>query len=32
MKNKGIPHLHKGGRGDQLVKLKVVTPESLTDE
>ncbi|MBI4285204.1 MAG: molecular chaperone DnaJ [Chloroflexi bacterium] len=32
LKNKGIPHLHKGGRGDQLVKLKVVTPESLTDE
>jgi len=30
LKNKGIPHLHQNGRGDQLVRLLVVTPESLT--
>ncbi len=30
LKNKGIPHLHGRGRGDQLVRLRVVTPESLT--
>ncbi len=30
LKNKGIPHLHGRGQGDQLVKLVVVTPESLT--
>lgn len=32
LKDKGIPHLHGGGRGDQLVRLLVVTPESLTKE
>jgi molecular chaperone DnaJ len=32
LKDKGIPHLHKSGRGDQLVRLTVVTPESLTKE
>ena len=30
LKNKGIPHLHRRGRGDQLVTLLVVTPDSLT--
>jgi molecular chaperone DnaJ len=30
LRHKGIPHLHSGGRGDQLVKLQVVTPETLT--
>jgi len=30
LKNKGIPHLHGRGQGNQLVKLKVLTPESLT--
>ena len=29
LKNKGIPHLRGRGRGDQLVRLVVVTPESL---
>jgi len=29
-KDKGIPHLHRNGRGDQLVRLLVVTPDSLT--
>ncbi|MBA7481789.1 Chaperone protein DnaJ [subsurface metagenome] len=29
-KNKGIPHLHRSGRGDQLVTLRVVTPDKLT--
>ncbi len=32
MKDKGIPRLHGIGRGDQLVILRVVTPESLTKE
>jgi molecular chaperone DnaJ len=32
MKDKGIPRLHGMGRGDQLVILRVVTPESLTKE
>ncbi len=31
LKNKGVPHLHGRGRGDQLVRLLVVTPESLTE-
>jgi len=30
LKNKGIPHLRSRGQGDQLVKLLVVTPKSLT--
>ncbi len=30
LKNKGIPHLRGRGQGDQLVTLRVVTPESLT--
>jgi len=30
LKDKGFPHLHRGGRGDQLVTLLVVTPDSLT--
>ena len=30
LKNNGIPHLHRSGRGDQLVTLFVVTPDSLT--
>ena len=30
LKNKGIAHLHGRGYGDQLVRLLVVTPESLT--
>jgi molecular chaperone DnaJ len=30
LKNKGIPHLHGRGQGDQLVRLRVVTPESLS--
>jgi len=32
IKNRGIPHLHGRGRGDQLVTVSVVTPESLTKE
>jgi len=32
LKDKGIPHLHRGGRGDQLVHVVVVTPESLNKE
>ena len=32
LKNKGIPHLRRNGRGDQLVRLLVVTPESLTEK
>ena len=30
MKGKGIPYLHSYGKGDQLVRLTVKTPESLT--
>jgi len=30
LKNKGIPHLHRSGRGDELIRLVVVTPDSLT--
>jgi molecular chaperone DnaJ len=30
LKNRGIPHLQRRGRGDQFVELKVVTPDSLT--
>jgi len=30
LKNKGISHLRGRGRGDQFVRLQVVTPESLT--
>jgi len=32
LKDKGIPHLHRSGHGDQLVRLRVVTPDSLTKE
>ena len=32
IKDKGIPHLHSSGRGDQMCVLKVVTPETLTKE
>lgn len=31
LKGKGIPHLVGGGRGDQYVKIKVVTPKSLDE-
>jgi molecular chaperone DnaJ len=30
LKNKGIPHLRGRGQGNQLVLLRVMTPESLT--
>jgi molecular chaperone DnaJ len=30
IKAKGFPHLHRSGRGDQLVTLFVATPQSLT--
>jgi molecular chaperone DnaJ len=30
LKNKGVHHLRGGGTGDELVHLKIVTPESLT--
>ncbi|MDI6815008.1 MAG: molecular chaperone DnaJ [Dehalococcoidales bacterium] len=32
LKDKGIPHLNRSGRGDQLVTLFVVTPEKLTEK
>ncbi len=32
LKDKGIPRLHSGGIGDQMVVLRVITPESLTKE
>jgi len=32
LKGQGIAHLNKGGRGDQLVIMVVVTPDSLNDK
>jgi molecular chaperone DnaJ len=32
MREKGIPHLNRGGKGDQLVRVQVVTPKKLTKE
>ena len=32
LKAKGIPHLHRNGQGDQIVRLFVATPESLTKQ
>ncbi len=32
LKNKGIPHLHQNGSGDQIVSLFVATPESLSKQ
>ena len=32
LKDKGIPHLKRRGRGDQLIKVKVVIPEKLDNE
>ena len=32
LKDNGIPHLHGSGHGDHLVRLLVVTPESLNKE
>jgi len=32
LKGKGIPYLHHPGKGDQLVKVIVVTPERLDEE
>ena len=32
LKDKGIPRLHGSGRGDQMVVLRVITPESLNKE
>ncbi len=30
LKSKGVPHLNSRGRGDQIIKLRVVTPDSLS--
>ncbi|MBN1366867.1 MAG: molecular chaperone DnaJ [Dehalococcoidales bacterium] len=32
MKDKGVGRLRSGGRGDEIVRLKVTTPEKLTKE
>lgn len=32
IKGKGVPHLRGGGRGDQLVRVRVVVPETLSEE
>ncbi len=32
LRGKGIPHLRRGGRGDELVVIQVVTPSNLTPE
>lgn len=31
LKGRGIPHLNRGGRGDMLIKVVVVTPHSLNE-
>ena len=32
LKSKGVPHLHRGGRGDLLVRADVQTPMDLSEE
>jgi len=32
VRNKGVPHLRGPGRGDELVRVRVETPQNLTDE
>lgn len=32
LKNRGVPHLGRGGRGDLLVEVQVGIPDSLSDE
>jgi molecular chaperone DnaJ len=32
LKDKGVPHLRGSGRGDQLVRVKVVVPTSLSEK
>jgi molecular chaperone DnaJ len=32
LRDKGVPHLRGHGRGDQLVRVRVEIPQSLTDE
>ena len=32
LKGKGIPHFRRSGKGDQLVRLNVMTPDKLTKE
>ncbi len=32
LRGKGVPYLHGGGRGDEFVTVKVVTPKNLTGE
>jgi molecular chaperone DnaJ len=32
MRDKGIPHLNRGGKGDQLVRVQIVTPSKLSKE
>ena len=32
LKGKGVPYLHRSGRGDQLIQVRVITPEKLNEE
>ena len=32
VRSKGVPHLRGNGRGDELVRVRVDTPQNLTDE
>ena len=32
LRDKGVPHLRGGGRGDELVRVRVVTPTTLTKD
>jgi molecular chaperone DnaJ len=31
MRAKGVPHLRRDGRGDQIVTIQVLTPSNLTE-
>jgi len=32
LKEKGVPHLRGGGRGDEVIRVRVVTPVTLTND
>ena len=32
LRDHGVPHLRGGGRGDEIIRVKVATPQKLTDE
>lgn len=32
LRNRGVPHLNGGGRGDQMVRVRVITPTKLNEK